>query len=196
MLHVARSLLLLHADIGFGARVMEAAGNDFAVQVVDCWRTLRERLRKASPAAVAIVDPYAEAEGEIGLASQLQVLLTEFPMIPVLAALEARRGGFSDVRTLGEWGIMEIILLDEYDALAIRQMVKAARGRPLKALLDRSLPETTGGRARSILEAAVEVALVGGLPAGTECGKRGTRLRLRLRQWTAPSTRQIPGHQP
>jgi len=74
-----------------------------------------------------------------------------------------KRQRVRDLRTLGEWGVKEVIALDEEDTLeAISRRLRSAQGRPLQSLLERSLPPTLSGRARTLLMAAAEVVAEGG----------------------------------
>ena len=80
----------------------------------------------------------------------------------MLAALQVRPDRFDDLRTLGKWGVVQVIALDHDDTTySISQRLRAARGRPLRALLEEVLPPETSGRARAILEAATDVVTVG-----------------------------------
>ncbi len=153
----------MHPDAKFRARVRQAAGRDFEVQIIPSWEELTEALRRVSPAALVVVDPYRGSGRQAQLSPELRGLLREFPSIAVLAAVETQAGRRqADLRTLGQWGVMEIILVDEDDPQAITRLLLAVRGRPLQSLLERSLPANTTGRARSILNAAAEVAATGG----------------------------------
>jgi AraC-like DNA-binding protein len=76
--------------------------------------------------------------------------------------MEVRPERYNDLRTLGKWGVVQVISLDHDDTpFSIGQRLRAARGRPLRALLEEVLPPETSGRARAILEAATDVVIVG-----------------------------------
>jgi AraC-like DNA-binding protein len=164
MQSVARPLLVLHSDALFRERLRRIGSQRFQCQFVPDWDTLREAVREAPPAALIVVDPYTHAYGaEAELAPELRSLLWEFPSATVIAALEVKRGRIRDLRTLGEWGVKEVIALDEEDTLeAIARRLRSAQGRPLQSLLERSLPSTLSGRARTLLMAAAEVVAEGG----------------------------------
>jgi AraC-like DNA-binding protein len=118
----------------------------------------------APPAALLLVDPY-DVRGREGpqLSPELRALLWEFPSATVVAALEVRPGCSHDLRTLGEWGVTDVIAINEDDTgEAIARRLRAAQGRPLQNLLNRSLPHTVSGRARTLLMAAAEVVSAGG----------------------------------
>jgi AraC-like DNA-binding protein len=161
---VARPLLVLHSDALFRERLRRIGNQRFQCQFVTDWDALREAVREAPPAALIVVDPYTHSYGaEAELAPELRSLLWEFPSATVIAALEVKRGRIRDLRTLGEWGVKEVIALDEEDTLeAIARRLRSAQGRPLQSLLERSLPATLSGRARTLLMAAAEVVAEGG----------------------------------
>ena len=131
---------------------------------MDDWDGLRATLTDSPPAALVVVDPYTRTYGtEAELAPELRSILWEFPTATVIAALEVRRGRVRDLRTLGEWGVKEVIALDEEDTVeAISRRLRSAQGRPLQSLLERSLPTNLSGRARALLMAAAEVVAEGG----------------------------------
>jgi AraC-like DNA-binding protein len=166
MKRVYRPLLVMHTDSGFRERVRQACGNEYHFQAVSDWDTLHDAVREAPPAALVVVDPYEEGPGKRNghseLSPGLRTLLAEYPSTAVLAAFEVRPDRFDDLRTLGKWGVVQVISLDHDDTpFAISQRLRAARGRPLRALLEEVLPPETSGRARSILEAASDIVTVG-----------------------------------
>jgi AraC-like DNA-binding protein len=156
---ILRPLLVLHSDAVFREQVRRAGGRRFEFQQVDDWEELRERTRVAPPAALILVDPYADGE----LSSALRSLLLEFPSATVVAALDLRPDRYRDLRTLGAWGVAEVIALGEEDTGdSIARRLRGVQGRPLQSLLERSLPPHTSGQARAILMAAAEVVSTGG----------------------------------
>ena len=161
---VARPLLVLHPDALFKERLRRLSNPRFQTRFVNDWDEMRTALKEAPPAALVVVDPYTHAYGtEAELAPELRSLLWEFPTATVIAALEVKRGRVRDLRTLGEWGVKEVIALDEEDTIeAISRRLRSAQGRPLQSLLERSLPSTLSGRARTLLMAAAEVVAEGG----------------------------------
>src|SRR3954464_5419111 len=136
---VARPLIVLHSDGGFKERVRPTGRHLFKRQFVNDWDQLRVALKEAPPAALVVVDPYTHSYGaEAELAPELRSLLWEHPSATVIAALEVKRQRVRDLRTLGEWGVKEVIALDEEDTLeAISRRLRAAQGRPLQSLLER-----------------------------------------------------------
>jgi AraC-like DNA-binding protein len=166
MKRVNRPLLVMHPDAAFRERVRQACGADYRFQAVADWAALLEAVGEAPPAALVVVDPYeasrASGNGRRVLSSELRALLAEYPSTAVLAALEVRPDRFDDLRTLGTWGVVQVISLDHDDTpFSIGQRLRAARGRPMRALLEEVLPPETSGRARAILEAATDVVTVG-----------------------------------
>lgn len=165
MSNLPRPLLVLHPDGAFRERVRRVGAKGFRCTFMRDWNALRTALAHAPPAALLIVDPYAPASSSDGLqlAAELRALLWEFPSATVLAAMEIRPGLSHDLRTLGEWGVSDIISIDEDDTQeAIARRLCAAQGRPLQHLLQSCLPPSVSGRARTLLITAAEVVSVGG----------------------------------
>src|SRR5687768_1047842 len=161
---IARPLIVMHSDGVFKERIRRVGSQRFKTHFVDDWESLRAALHDSPPAALVVVDPYTRSYGsEAELAAELRSILWEFPTATVIAALEVKRGRVRDLRTLGEWGVKEVIALDEEDTVeAISRRLRSAQGRPLQSLLERSLPSNLSGRARALLMAAAEVVAEGG----------------------------------
>ena len=164
MATIPRPLMVMHPNGAFKDRVKRVGGKAFTCTFVPSWDALRNAVAEAPPATLLIVDPYATAGRETGqLSSELRALLWEFPSATVVAAMEIRPGRSHDLRTLGEWGVTDIISIDEDDTQeAISRRLRAAQGRPLQNLLQRCLPSTMSGRARTLLMTAAEVVSMGG----------------------------------
>lgn len=161
MRQVLRPLLVLHPDARFRDQVRKAGGKRFDYVEIDDWDQLRELVRTAPPAALIVVDPY-DSQGE-ELSGALRALLLEFPSATVVAALELRPDRYRDLRTLGAWGVADVIVRGEDDTMeAMARRLRAIQGRPLQSLLERSLPSNTSGQARALLMAAAEVVSTGG----------------------------------
>jgi AraC-like DNA-binding protein len=187
MKKVYRPLLVMHPDAAFRERVRKACGNDYHFQAIPDWSDLEAAIRESPPAAVALVYPY-ELQSTNGtkdtrtLAPQLKGLLTDFPSLAVLAALEVTPQRFDDLRTLGKWGVVQVISLDHDDtSYAITQRLRAARGRPLRALIEQVLPPETSGRARAIIEAATDIVTAG--QHGSDLAKSLHLSRRTLLRW-------------
>lgn len=169
MKRVYRPLLVMHPDAPFRERVRQACGNEYHFQALNDWEALQAAIRESPPAALVVVYPYeigaASGNGRNGkkeLSLALRGILAEFPSTAVLAAMDVTPERFNDLRTLGKWGVVQVISLDHDDTpYAITQRLRAARGRPLRALLESVLPPETPGRARAILEAATDVVTIG-----------------------------------
>lgn len=158
-----RSVFLLHDDPLFVERVRSATRVGFDLQEVPDWGELTLRIRSAPASAVAVVNPSLDAPGRGEIATELLALLTLYPSLTVVPALEAGPGSFEVVRRLGAAGAVQIICTDEDTApIAIRRRIEAARGRPLRHLVGESLDPATSSAARAILNATVEVVIDGG----------------------------------
>ena len=161
MRQVTRPLLVLHPDVHFREQVRKAGGKRFDYLLVEEWDDLHDLVRSSPPAALIVVDPYESAASE--LSASLRALLLEFPSATVIAAFELRPDRYRDLRTLGAWGVADIIVRGEDDTTdAIARRLRAIQGRPLQSLLERSLPANTSGQARALLMAAAEVTSTGG----------------------------------
>jgi len=154
----------MHSNSAFRERVRRVSGKTFECSFLPDRDALRAAISDAPPAALLVVDPYAAGNGDaLQLSPQLRALLWEFPSATVLAAMELRPGRSHDVRTLGEWGVTDIISIGEEDTHeAISRRLRGAQGRPLQNLLQRCLPPSMSGRARTLLMAAAEVVSMGG----------------------------------
>jgi len=158
-----RPLYLLHSDAVLHQQVQRAGAEHFRCIAVPGWEALSAVLETAPLSAVSIVDPYAESPGRKELSDRLRPLLERFPAATVLAALEVEPSRFHDLRTLGEWGITDVIALDGRDSTAsIARKLRTAEGRPTRSLLDHSLAALLSARGRAVLDAALELAATGG----------------------------------
>ena len=160
----ARPLLVLHSNEAFRERVRKVAGKEYTFQAVPDWPSLEEAVRDSPPSALVVVNPYEDTgNGSGGPSQSLKSLLVEFPSTAVFAAMEIKPNRLEDLRTLGKWGVVQVISIAHDDTpAAMVQRFRAAQGRPLKALLENVLPADTPGRARAIVDAAAEVVAVGG----------------------------------
>lgn len=125
---------------------------------------MREAVAASPPAAILVVDPYDGGTGKAReLCGDLRSLLLEFPSATVLAAMDTDPGRSRDLRTLGEWGVADVICLEEDDTQeALYRRLRAVEGRTLQNLLQRTLPALISGRARMLVMTAAEVVSVGG----------------------------------
>lgn len=159
-----RPLLVLHTNSAFRDRVRRVGPRGFQCTFLSGWDALRRAVVESPPAAILIVDPYADSpRDDPQLSSELRALLWEFPSATVLAALEIRPGRSRDLRTLGEWGVTDVISLVEDDTHeAIYRRLRTVEGRSLQTLLERTLPPLLSGRTRMLMMTAAEVVAVGG----------------------------------
>lgn len=162
-MRAARTLLILHDDellLRQLARIGDRLG--WGLQIFSSWDALNDGVRAATSSALIVVDPYMETAADQP-SVELASLLSRFPSLSVTAALALRPGRLDDLRRLGEWGVVQIIDLDEEATeRAMAHRLASATGRPLRSLVERTLPSYTGGAARSILGAAVEVTVQAG----------------------------------
>jgi AraC-like DNA-binding protein len=160
-----RPLLILHEDRVLQERVTAGAQHRFQIGVVESWEALRERIVQAPPAAVILVNPYhGQAKGGKP-SSELYDILTAFPSSTVIAALDSSPAHYRDIWMMGEWGIAEILQTEEdRSQLTMTRRLLRARAQPLRRLLshDSGIPFT--GRARALVDAAVETVMTGGHP--------------------------------
>jgi AraC-like DNA-binding protein len=157
-----RPVFVLHEDARFQMRLRQAAERDCCVRVVASWAALHAELHVAVPSALAVVDPYHGSGARPRLAPELRELLRSNPGVAVLAALEVSVDSFADLRTLGEWGVVQVISLSGDNVGSLARLLTSVRGRRVKALLDRALPANTPARTRCILAQAAEVASASG----------------------------------
>ena len=160
----SRPLLVLHTNGAFRERVRRVSTRGFHCTFLSSWERLRQAVVDSPPAAIVIVDPYTGSGREDPqLSPDLRTMLWEFPSATVLAALEIRQGRSRDLRTLGEWGVTDIISLAEDDTHeAIYRRLRSVEGRTLQTLLQRTLPPLLSGRTRMLMMTAAEVVAIGG----------------------------------
>ena len=179
----ARPILVFHRDREFVARIHRLGSRSYTIQSPHSWSALHSAVVAAPPSALVVVDPYAGENGDGQLASGLRGLLVDFPSLPVFAAIEAGRGRRDDLRTMGKWGLVEVISIGHDDtAAALLHRFRKATGRPLKMLLDGVLPRDTPSRARAIIDAAAETVTVAG--QGSDLARLLGLSRRTLLRWT------------
>lgn len=160
-----RSLLVLHADADFTKRLSSMADGIFEFRVAQSWPEVRKAVQGLPPASVILVDPHAGQSAGGPLAPELRKLLVDHPSATVIAASRFGLDSHRDISTLSDWGIAEVIQIEEEGTPeALRRVLRAARSEPLRALLVGELPIPLPGRARAIMDAAVETVTEGGHP--------------------------------
>jgi AraC-like DNA-binding protein len=159
-----RLLLIMHPNGAFAERVQAIGAKTFRCRTVASWADLRTQATDAPPSTLLVLDPYRQnARGVWKLTPELRGFLWEFPSITVVAAIEVRSGCSHDLRTLGEWGVADVISIYEDDTSeGMLRRLWLAQGRPLQNLLAKSLPPTVSGRSRTLLMTAAEVVSMGG----------------------------------
>ncbi|MQA88902.1 MAG: helix-turn-helix domain-containing protein [Gemmatimonas sp.] len=162
MQKVPRPLLVLHSDavlrerLRFVARKEGMELDEFAE-----WDELLDAVRTSPASALIVVDPYA-GSGK-GPSIELSSLLNRFPSLTVIAAMAIGPGCGGDVLKLGQWGVVGVVdLEEEVTGPALGRRLMAARGRPLRGLVERQLPSYTSAAARAILGAATSIVAEGG----------------------------------
>jgi AraC-like DNA-binding protein len=160
-----RPLFVLHQDRLLHERLVRASHARFQFSPLQSWEDLLEGVSAAPPAAVVVVDPYFGAAGGEGPSPHLYNLLRAFPSSTVIAAMDSAPPTYRDIWTMGEWGIAEIIQMDEDKSqVALSRRLLRARSQPLRRLLSQDPGVPLTGRARSLMDAAVETVMVGGHP--------------------------------
>lgn len=158
-------MLVLHNDTVLRERVARAAHARFDLSIVSGWEELRKGVSKAPPAAVIVVDPFFGQTNGKGPSRYLFDLLSSFPSSTVIAALDSSPVRYRDIWMLGEWGIAEILQTDEDKSqVAVSRRLVRARAQPLRRLLSAEGRVPFTGRARALLEAAVETVMSSGHP--------------------------------
>ncbi len=161
MQRLPRPLLLLHPDRAFRDRLRPVVSAPHVLRPIPGWDALRAALRTAPPGSVAVVDPYAEGDGE--LCTALRDILRDFRSATVVAAHRFEPVHYGDLRTLGQWGIAELICIGREDTrAALGRRLRAVQARPIERVLRPSLSRAFSGRARTLLTAAAETVVRGG----------------------------------
>lgn len=164
MQKVPRPLIVLHDDdkLRSGLRAV-AKGRKLELRFLDSWESLGNGVHLTPASALFVVDPYHDADGSAGPSVELASLLERFPSLTMTAAAEFRAHQADDIIRLGEWGVVQVIdLTEETTPVALGRRLAAARGRPLRALVEGSLPACTSAGGRAILGAASAVVADGG----------------------------------
>ncbi len=159
-----RPLLVLHPDNLLQERLNRVAMQRFTLSMARDWEQLRVGVSEAPPAAVVLVDPY-HGQKSGGPSPHLYNLLKAFPSSTVIAALDSSPTRYRDIWILGEWGVAEILQVEEdWSPEALRRRLMSARAQPLRRLLTQDYGVPLTGRARSLMDAAVETVMTGGHP--------------------------------
>lgn len=157
-----RQVLLLHPDTAFQERVRSGLPEGFGCWTLPDWRALGETARDASPSTVAIVDPLA-CDGGDSDTGEMRGFLSRFSWLPVVAVVRPGPEALELLRTLGRWGVSEVIVEGVEDTPAgIAKAIRFAQGKLLQGLIEEMLPPYLPGRVRRLLFASAEAISVGG----------------------------------
>jgi AraC-like DNA-binding protein len=160
---VTRPLLLLHSNTVLRERVRRASHRQFDLQHVTSWTHLQEAIRESAPGALVLIDPYADGGSEGHFSPALRALLRDFPSATVVAAMSVQPDDFRSIRTLGTWGVAEIVdLAVDTTSASLAALLDKVSGQRFRVLLETSVLPHTSGRARSIVLAAADVVATGG----------------------------------
>jgi AraC-like DNA-binding protein len=161
MQRLPRPLLLVHADGPFPERLRRAVSGRRQVQPLAGWDALRAALRTAPPGTICIVDPYEGGHEEPSL--ELRDVLREFRSATVVAAYAFGAGHYGHLRTLGQWGVAELICIGKEDSrAALLRRLRVLDNRPVERVLARMPVRALGNRARALLHAEGETVAAGG----------------------------------
>jgi AraC-like DNA-binding protein len=164
---IPKVVLVLHDNVAFLGTLRRAAeSSGWTVRRISSWESLLDEVRSAPASVMVVVDPYSATPRGQSISIEVASLLSRFPSLAITAALHVRLGRLDDVRRLGEWGVVQVIDLDEeLVPWAVKYRLQTATGRPLRSLVEGTLPAHMGGPARSILASATEVVVNGGTGA-------------------------------
>lgn len=160
-----RPLIVLHPDRLLRDRLQRVSRKRFYLATVDEWSDLREAVSEAPPAAVVLVDPYHGQTNGGGPSPHLYNVLKAFPSATVVAAMDTTPEQYRDLWLLGDWGVAEILQVEEdVSSEALRRRLLTARAQHLRLLLTRDYGVPLTGRARSLIDEAVNTVMAGGHP--------------------------------
>lgn len=160
-----RPLIVLHEDGPLRERLQRATRRRFRMSLVEDWDELAEVVAEAPPAAVVVVDPYLEQKRDDGPSPHLYKVLKAYPSVAIVAALETPASRHRDLSLLADWGISETLSLeDETSATAVSRRLSMARAQYLHRLLSHDYGVVLTGRARALMDAAVDTVMAGGHP--------------------------------
>lgn len=164
MVRGLKPLLVMHSNGALREQLRRMETRGFQCSFPASWSRMREAVAASPPAAILVVDPYDGLTGRAReLCGDLRSLMLEFPSATVLAAMDADPSRSRHLRTLGEWGVADVICLEEDDTQeALYRRLRAVEGRTLQNLLQKTLPPLISGRARMLVMTSAEVVAVGG----------------------------------
>ena len=158
----ARTLLVLHADPTLRLELSRLERAGISVLPASSWGGLRLAAGSTPATSVVLLDPYFGVAEGMPLACELPAFRRDFAYLPVIAAMTTLACRFRDLRTLGEWGIDEVISLEQEKLREVLPERLRAAGRPsFRALLDRELPPLASEGARPVVLAAAGLVAAG-----------------------------------
>lgn len=176
-----RPVIVMHSDPRLHRRVSLAASAPYSLRTAATWAALQDVIRDSPPSALAIVDAFATGSWPGSGGDPLEVLVTEFPSLPVLVAIPVDAASPALLRRLGDLGIAGVVVLGHDDTpTALRTRFDAAHAAPLKRRLAAVLPRELSGQAHALLDACAELAADAGL-ARDLARRFGTSRRTLLR---------------
>lgn len=160
-----RPLIVMHPDDELSRRLRTVSGSRFKMSKAEGWSELRDLVSEAPPAAVVVVDPYHGRENGDGPSPHLYNVLRAHPSATVVAAMDTSPDRYRDLALLGTWGVAEVLHTEEdLSKAAVQRRLLTARALYLRRLLsdDHGIPLT--GRARALIDEAVDTVMAGGHP--------------------------------
>jgi AraC-like DNA-binding protein len=163
MQKVPRPLIVLHGDRELHSALRTVANNQkLELRDFDTWEELSYAVALTPASALFVIDPWFGTDGTGSPAPELARMLERFPSLTVIAATEIGPDRVGSILELSSWGVVQVIdLLEESTPAALGRRISAARGRPLRALVEGALPDYTTAAARSILNTASTIVADG-----------------------------------
>lgn len=160
---LVRPLWFLHGNEQLARSIALLPSQPFRVVHLSGWDRLRSEMRRAPPAAIAVVDPrHGFGEGT-GPSIEVRSMLEQYPSATVVAALHITPADSAILRTLGEWGVTDYIdLVRENSPLAVARRLRIVQSMPVRRMLKRALPRGLPSRPAGLLLRAAEVVAAGG----------------------------------
>lgn len=166
-----RPVLVMHPSTRLHRRISLLSGREYAYRPVSGWGALRRALEEGPPSALVVLDPSGPDGAGGEHERQIHALPEDCPMVPVIAALDPHVVGTEALRMLGRRGLVDLVVLGHDDTpTALVERFRRAHSVPLKRIVKDLLPRELSPQARSIVDAAAELAADAGLARGL-CGK-------------------------
>jgi AraC-like DNA-binding protein len=187
--HPTRTLFLLDQP---ALRPFFYMADGYHTRVFGDWKTLLTAARQEPPSTAVLVHADTLLPG-----SSVWDVLQAAPSLPVLVAIDLTTAQSEGVRLLLKRGVSELIDLPvENSPAALLVRLREAHARPYKRRLEAGLSRYVGGNAVTLIRAAAEVTVDGGLSTdlagifgvnertvGTWCAREGLPAPRRLLVW-------------